>query len=244
MKQILFSLIFVLIIAIGQDSFGQATAGQHDPYQNLGVYKIYNNNWQHPGELPPDYVWNNENDWYGTQSAPTALEKAQWGLDDINKYRTENGLKPYPKSIIKKDLRYLRVFDYILLIVFLLLNIFLFFFYVQEFIKSNKEKEEIFVDNKSDSLKKQEEKKQEERAVVNQFLSDVCDILEKPRKFDQTVQEIMCGKPIDTETFPIIWDGLVEQRRRANAGVFVQIYGREPTEIEIVTGKIETEIRS
>jgi hypothetical protein len=99
MKQILFSLTIALIFVIGQNCYAQATAGDHDPYRNLGEWKIYNNNWQYPGTVPPEYSWSNEDDWYGTQAAPTALEKAEWALDDINNYRAEKGLPPLTKNI-------------------------------------------------------------------------------------------------------------------------------------------------
>ncbi|MDR0705889.1 MAG: hypothetical protein LBF88_13025, partial [Planctomycetaceae bacterium] len=75
MKRILFSVIFVLVFVIGQNCYGQATPGQHNPYQNLAK-------------------------WYGTQSAPTSYEKAEWALDDINAYRAEIGLKPLNKNVI------------------------------------------------------------------------------------------------------------------------------------------------
>ncbi|MDR1142390.1 MAG: hypothetical protein LBL62_11910, partial [Planctomycetaceae bacterium] len=78
MKRILlFSLLFFAVLLIACNTgYAQATAGTHDPYQNLGKYHIYNNNWEYPGTLPPHYGWSNEEDWYGTQSMPTALEKA------------------------------------------------------------------------------------------------------------------------------------------------------------------------
>jgi hypothetical protein len=94
-----------LALLTGQICYAQATAGQSNPYQNLGVYKIYNNNWEQPGTLPPDYTWQNENDWYGTQSAPAAFEKAQWGLDDVNSYRKSQGLEPLPETILKAEIR-------------------------------------------------------------------------------------------------------------------------------------------
>jgi hypothetical protein len=195
MKQILFSLLlFCLITAIGQNCYGQGTAGQHNPYQNLAK-------------------------WYGTQSVPSDYEKAQWALDDINAYRTAEGLKPLPESIIK-----MKNWDviFILFILIFLANLFLFCFYVREFI----------------ILKQAKIEKQKERTST---LSVIHDLVKKRQKFDQTVQEIMCGKPVDPETFPIIWDGLIESRRRANIGTFVQIYKREPSEKEIVTGEINND---
>jgi hypothetical protein len=55
-------------------------AGQHNPYQNLAK-------------------------WYGTQSAPTSYEKAQWAIDDINVYRVENGLSPFSEGVLKIKLQ-------------------------------------------------------------------------------------------------------------------------------------------
>jgi hypothetical protein len=80
LTRILLLSIFVLIIAIGQNCYGQVgMAGQNKPYRNLAK-------------------------WYGTQAAPTALEKAQWALDDINAYRVTEGLTPLSESILKAEI--------------------------------------------------------------------------------------------------------------------------------------------
>jgi hypothetical protein len=93
-------MMFVLFV-FGQNCYGQATAGQQNPYRNLGKYHIYNNDWTYPGTLPPEYSWSNEDDWFGTQSTPTSYEKAIWALDDINAYRAEEGLSAFPESILE-----------------------------------------------------------------------------------------------------------------------------------------------
>jgi hypothetical protein len=74
----LFCLIFVIGQNISTNCYGQGMAGQHNPYQNLAK-------------------------WYGTQSAPTLYEKAQWALDDINVYRAEKGLSPLSETILKAE---------------------------------------------------------------------------------------------------------------------------------------------
>jgi hypothetical protein len=79
------------------------------------------------------------------------------------------------------------------------------------------------------------ERQNERLPTVYQFLHD---LFEKRRNYDQTVYEIMCGKPLGPETFPILWDGTIEEERRANIDTFVQIYKREPSETEIITGEI------
>jgi hypothetical protein len=89
------------MLFVADYGYTQATAGQRDPYQNLGVYRIYNNNWQFPGALPPDYAWSNQDDWYGTQSMPSGYEKAVWALDDINAYRESQGLAPFSENVLK-----------------------------------------------------------------------------------------------------------------------------------------------
>jgi hypothetical protein len=55
-------------------------AGTYKPYQNLAK-------------------------WYGTQSAPTTYEKAQWALDDINVYRESKGLQPLSEDVLSGDTR-------------------------------------------------------------------------------------------------------------------------------------------
>ena len=102
MKKIFMMMMMIIGMFFTADySYGQATAGQHNPYRNLGKYHIYNNDWQYPGTLPPEYSWSNEDDWFGTQSTPTSYEKAIWALDDINAYRAEEGLSAFPESILE-----------------------------------------------------------------------------------------------------------------------------------------------
>ncbi|MDR1270631.1 MAG: hypothetical protein LBK82_14005 [Planctomycetaceae bacterium] len=81
MKQILRSVIFIaVLLVVCNTGYSQGMKGQHKPYQNLAK-------------------------WYGTQSAPTMYEKAQWALDDINVYRAENGLTPLSENILKTELQ-------------------------------------------------------------------------------------------------------------------------------------------
>ncbi|MDR1271250.1 MAG: hypothetical protein LBK82_17200 [Planctomycetaceae bacterium] len=139
MKRILFSfiLLFCLIFIIGQNistnCYAQATAGQHNPYQNLAK-------------------------WYGTQSAPTALEKAQWGLEDVNVYRIENGLKPLPETILKRNTRHSPVWLDFLFFMCFSINIVLFIFWIIVLVKEHKQKrqrqikEKIFTDNNGNPL--------------------------------------------------------------------------------------------
>jgi hypothetical protein len=98
MKQILFSFVLLSLLVTNNIL---AQNDDHDPYQNRGIWKIYNNDWQHPGVVPPDYSWNNTDDWFGTQSTPTGYEKAEWGLADINNYRATRGLDPLDATIIE-----------------------------------------------------------------------------------------------------------------------------------------------
>jgi hypothetical protein len=80
MKRVLFSLLFCLFIFVGRECCGQAVAGQHNPYQNLTM-------------------------WYGTQSAPTLFEKAQWAMDDVNAYRESVGLAPIGEDVLNKGIK-------------------------------------------------------------------------------------------------------------------------------------------
>jgi len=74
MKKIL--LLFICAIVLSASTiFAQGMATRDKPYRNLAV-------------------------WYGTQSTPPPLEKAQWALDDINAYRAGKGLSALPESIL------------------------------------------------------------------------------------------------------------------------------------------------
>jgi hypothetical protein len=97
--RMLFCFWALLFVA---DIFAQVATPESDPYQNLGQWKIYNNGWQYPGTVPPEYEWDNEDDWYGTQAMPESYEKAEWGLQDINAHRKLIGLKPLDEKIIER----------------------------------------------------------------------------------------------------------------------------------------------
>ena len=76
MRRVLISLLCAAILFVFVSSVSaQNMAGQNKPYQNLAY-------------------------WYGTQSAPTSLEKAKWALDDINSYRAGKGLSALPETIL------------------------------------------------------------------------------------------------------------------------------------------------
>jgi hypothetical protein len=197
-KKVSFLLCLFVMLFVADYGYSQGTAGQHNPYQNLGVYKIYNNNWQYPGTLPPEYSWSNEDDWYGTQSMPTAKEKAEWALDDINDYRAENGLPPLTKTIFvampREDAGVPIIAGVLLGILFLIGLILL--------LKSGYD---MYQDRK--------------------------DIKSRLSGIDKKIEK-------DKERFADLWKQMTEERRRNNIGLFIQKYGREPKDGEIVTGTV------
>ena len=77
MKKTLLVSFCVILLSV-PSVFAQSTAGQNSPYRSM----------------------TRTIQWYGTQAAPTPLEKAQWALDDINAYRTLNGLPEFTDSLL------------------------------------------------------------------------------------------------------------------------------------------------
>jgi hypothetical protein len=212
MKQILCSLLICVLFAVGQTCYAQATAGQHDPYRNLTKYYIYNNDWNYDGVLPPQYVWHNEDDWYGTQSMPTSLEKAEWALNDINDYRTESGLEPLDEKILKQNYECAGGSNTILFSIPIAI-LWLLMIYVLYQIRDLS----VYKDNTYTLFKH----------------------IEKGLKLSEKNENNNKFVLYSRNTFPVYWKDLTENRRRGNTGNFVQTYGREPTETEILTGDIQ-----
>lgn len=75
MKKV-FAFAFCALVLCSALSFAQTPSMPNAPYRNLAV-------------------------WYGTQAAPAPLEKARWGLDDVNSYRTSRGYPALPESILE-----------------------------------------------------------------------------------------------------------------------------------------------
>jgi hypothetical protein len=50
--------------------------------------------------------------------------------------------------------------------------------------------------------------------------------------------DVIDDLPFKSDSFARMWKSMEEWRRRGNIGLFVQVYGREPTEEEILTGDI------
>ncbi|MDR1142197.1 MAG: hypothetical protein LBL62_10925 [Planctomycetaceae bacterium] len=208
MKRILFSfiLLFCLIFIIGQNistnCYAQATAGQHNPYQNLAK-------------------------WYGTQSAPTALEKAQWGLEDVNVYRTENGLKPLSEKVLTATkIRYSHDWTDWLVLIGTVINIVLFIYWLCFLVKEYKPKQN----------------KQEESPQNEEIPFAIVDPIKEAKAAERvnagvTNNSIECDR-FSPELFPVIWREMDEKRRQNSTGLFVYIYDREPTKHEITSGNI------
>lgn len=209
MKQLL-SLVFCLFVLLfGQVCFAQATAGQHNPYQNLAI-------------------------WFATQSMPDAEEKALWALDDINSYRELQGLSPLPQTILKEELKPnenvripLAIAGIVIGVVGLVLLIYSLLLYWKEEVTERR------------NNKKRVDYNNGKNITVGQIIDQK---LEYDKKREQVMVDVFCyGKSIDDKNFPIFWLDMNEERRRINAGMFVAIYHREPTEQEIITGEINNE---
>ena len=79
MRKLLFLLFSLLIlVAAIQSADAQTPSMASKPFANLEI-------------------------WYGTQSTPAAKEKAIWGLDDINAYRTLMGLTTLDETVLDAD---------------------------------------------------------------------------------------------------------------------------------------------
>jgi len=83
MKNTIFILVCAILLLSASPLYAQAMKDNANPYKSLS---------------------RNLTVWYGTQAAPTPLEKAQWALDDINAYRSYKGLPEFTIGILDTPL--------------------------------------------------------------------------------------------------------------------------------------------